>query len=332
MINERVLLRPVGAIYAMMADRDRRRKLAERWQSRLPVISVGNLSVGGTGKTPLVIHLAREILKRRPVLVLSRGYGRDSKEDLLWRSGDAPPEYLQFGDEPTLIADAVGGASVAVGGDRAALLRKLEPEFPDAVALLDDGFQHHRLARDLDIVILDDRTAELPWPMPAGILRERIDALQRAQVILPTSDRAEELARRHAAPDADIIRLGFRSTPPVAWKGGRPLDPAVPALLVTGIAQPQRVVDALAGMGITPKGTLFFRDHQRYLPRELSEIRYERGRVKAGPIITTAKDAVKLQWHTDLAPLLYVVGVNVIISEPDRLMARVWSAIESKST
>lgn len=330
-MNSRQLLTPFSWLYGVAANYDRQRKLAERYRSSLPVISIGNLSTGGSGKTPLAIHLAKALQSRLPLFILSRGYGRTDRRDLVWMSGDPPPDPLSFGDEPTLIARSISNGGVAVGADRAALLRRLEPEIPGSVILLDDGFQHHRLARDLDIVIVDDATAELPWLLPAGGLRERPEALGRAQVLLATSDQAEEFARRHAGPDAEIFRMTFESTEPVGWIDGAPYDREEPAILLTGIAHPERIDAVLDAMEITVRSKLAFRDHQAYLPREISDIKTELDRMGVRRIITTAKDAVKLQWHTDLAPILSVIGLNVVISDAERLMARVWSAITTNS-
>ena len=265
-MTARVLLRPLSALYAALQRLDAARRVGNSVRPSLPVVSVGNLSTGGTGKTPLCIYLIEMLQDESSCLLLSRGDGRRSREDLLWTAGDPLPDPRAVGDEPALIARSIRNGAVAVSGRRADYLMEIERDFPDAVVILDDGFQHRRISRDCDIVIIDAGTAARPAPLPEGVLRETPDGLKRATIILVTSDEAERFARRWGSNTAEIFRMEFRAGDIIPWlKESAGIDPVpMPAILVTGIARPERVRDALRARGIEPAAWLKFRDHHRY--------------------------------------------------------------------
>jgi tetraacyldisaccharide 4'-kinase len=325
----RRLLLPLSLLYAIGQRRDRRRKLAARYRSALPVISIGNLSVGGSGKTPLAIYLVELLQRESSVLLLSRGYGRKESEPVIWNAGEPLPSAEQLGDEPSLIARSLHRGAVAVAADRGWLLSRIEARFTDAVVLLDDGFQHHRLSRDLDIVLVDDRTAEHPWLLPAGDLREPPAALRRAGIVLATSEKGERFARRWMAEDAELFRIRFRGDPPRRWTDRAAFPGESRSLLVTGIAQSGRVVASLKELGITPASHLRFPDHHAYRSSDVRLILRSMKRSGATQIITTAKDAVKLERFAEAGDLLYVVDLRVEIDDESRFLERVRSAIDS---
>ncbi len=270
----------------------------------VPVISVGNLSVGGTGKTPVSRWLL-ELLRargRRPALV-SRGYGED--EVLLHRRWNP--------DLPVVTAarriDAVREA-VALGAD---------------VCVVDDGFQHRALGRDLDLVLL---SVEDPLPvrlLPRGPYRETTGSLRRAQLALVTfhgRDREGEalevihrVSRRRGVPRC----MPFPFVPG-AWQeldGSPTSEPEGRPLLVTSVARPEAVATMARRAGITPSGALAFPDHHRYRPADLAEIRKAAG---SGSVVTTEKDAVKLAPHsTELPP----TRVLTLVPAPDRGVERI---------
>ena len=259
-----------------------------------PVLSIGNLGVGGAGKTPFVIELARLLADEgfEPD-VLSRGYGRSSPalfENKIVRV-DPNGSATRFGDEPLLIARATG-VPVYVGANRwaAGILAEREARVPQepereahAVHLLDDGFQHRRLARSADIVLLHPSDVDSTL-LPTGRLREPLSALYRAHFLVLREDDARTEAALH--------RAGIRK--PV-WRVRRSLAPPPldgPAIAFCAIAHPQEFFTALRAQGLSLQHTFAFRDHHRFRPRELAAIAASaRG---AAALLTTEKDLARL--------------------------------------
>jgi len=255
---------------------DRRIFRARRLQGA--VVSVGNLSVGGSGKTPFVILLG-ELLKSRGVQfdVLSRGYGRKTRGVLLVDPGGSSSE---FGDEPLLIARRLE-VPVVVGEDRYRAGVLAEAKFGPHLHLLDDGFQHRALARDFDIVMVsaDDSRDEL---LPAGRLRETRQALRRADAIVLTSG---------ASPD------GFPIDGKLVWRVRRAIKPVktpARALAFCGIARPQNFMLQLRKAGIEPAAEAVYRDHHAYTEKDIRELKALKDRSEADGFVTTEKDAINL--------------------------------------
>lgn len=303
------LLAPAAAIYGAAVAYRNRRFDRGRGVRRLecPVVSVGNLTVGGTGKTPLVAEIARRLAAggARPIVAL-RGYRADTEG----RSDEAELHRL-----------ALPGMPVVVGADRWSAIRAAGVSLaPPAVVVLDDGFQHRRLARDLDLVLVDATRPCLSGRLlPAGWLREPAESLRRADAVIVT--RAEGVDRGLAAP---IERLHGR--PPIAWcrhawdgfdlhHGGEPLGDAPPEVrepaawirgrriaTLLGIAHPEPIRAALAGLGAIERLAIPARDHQAYGPRRAERI--ARAAIGSGAecLVTTAKDWVKLRrwWRSEL--------------------------------
>jgi tetraacyldisaccharide 4'-kinase len=327
----RAWLAPLGAVFggatALRAALYRRGVLAA---TRLgsPVISVGNLAVGGRGKTPLV-ELTATLLRDagRPVAVLSRGHGGDFRGDVLV-VGDGTRMLAgtaQAGDEPVMLARALPGVVVAVGRDRAVAGRAVEAAMGPRVFVLDDGFQHLRLARDLDIVCVDaDDLRERP--LPAGLLRESPSALGRAHLIVVSGE--EEGAARAACDalsqqfgPARVVRARRRPAGFFDLAGAPARAPARPFLL-TGIARPERVVADLVAQGLTLAGQAAFADHHPFRPDEIQAVGREAERSGADAIVTTAKDAVRLPVAASAPPVL-VWRVRCAVDDEDRFRARV---------
>ncbi len=268
---------------------DRKRLRARRLNG--PVVSVGNLSAGGSGKTPFVMLLG-ELLKSRGVKfdVLSRGYGRESRGVLLLDPGGLP---RQFGDEPLLIARRLQ-VPVIVGEDRYEAGRFAEAKFGAQFHLLDDGFQHRGLARDFDIVLVTPQDAS-DRLLPAGRLREPLTALRRADAVVLASGASEE---------------SFAVQKKMVWRvkraiiaQGIPMRPVV----FCGIARPQNFLLQLRAANVEPAAQAFYRDHHAYNEKDVRELLELKQRSEAGGFVTTEKDAVNLgPYLSALAPMAVV--------------------------
>jgi tetraacyldisaccharide 4'-kinase len=280
------------------------------------VISVGNLTVGGTGKTPVVIWLVNHLLNQgRRVAVLSRGYKRRSGEAFVLVSDGtqvlAGPEAA--GDEPHLIARRCPGAPVAVGGDRYRLGCWLAQQLPELRLdgfVLDDGFQHLAVRRDLDFLLIDASAPEdLEALLPAGRLREPLAAAGRASAFLVTrADHAADpeavLAPVRAATGRrdPAILLRFRPEEWVEVSGAARHDAGwvkdKTALLFSGIGKSGAFRKTVLDLGVTVADEIRFPDHHAYRPDDLGVIRDRARRGGVELVLTTEKDAGKV------APLL----------------------------
>ena len=254
---------------------------------RRPVVSVGSLSAGGAGKTPMVIALARAFTARGlQVDVLSRGYRRRGKAALRVDPNGAAEN---FGDEPLLIArQAPVPVYVAARRYEAGLLAEADSGHAPLIHLLDDGFQHRQLHRDVNIALLDERDMLAERLLPAGNLREPLSALRRADVIvIPAHRQAVSL-------ESNLRASGFQG--PV-WRLHRrmevpPIDGAV--LAFCGIARPAQFFAGLETAGLRLATRIAFPDHHRYTTRDLDRIQASARAAGAQAIITTEKDRVRL--------------------------------------
>lgn len=280
------MLRPFSALYAAAVGA---KNAAYEWgwrtpqRLRWPVVSVGNISVGGAGKTPLVIRLA-ELLNASgmSVDVLSRGYGRNSRVvERAAPDGDAE----RFGDEPLLIARRAG-VPVYVGASRyeAGLLAERESSGP-CIHLLDDGFQHRQLARDVDIVLIH-RSDFAERLLPAGRLREPLAALRRASVVvLRSEDAALEERLRSYDINAPVWLVERRLEIPQGVRR---------AIVFCGIARPDEFAASLRRSGVELVAMCDFRDHHRYRAADLENLVQLARSNRADCFLTTEKDAVRL--------------------------------------
>jgi len=293
---------PLSAIYGgLVGARNSlydRRLLRSPWL-RGPVISVGNLSLGGSGKTPFVILLG-ELLKARGIKfdVLSRGYGRKSSGVRLVEAGGLPRES---GDEPLLIARRLQ-APVIVGEDRYKAGRFAEARFGPQMHLLDDGFQHRGLARDFDIVLVTPEDAR-DRLLPAGRLREPLDSLRRADAVVLTNG---------ASPES------FPIAGSTFWRVRRGIVPRnVPErpIVFCGIARPQNFLLQLRAAGIDPVAEAFFRDHHAYTEKDVHDLVQLRQRSEGGGFVTTEKDAVNLGNYLDTLAPVAVIPVKMELAD-----------------
>lgn len=253
------------------------RKVLQARRLTRPVVSIGNISVGGSGKTPFVIALG-ELLKARGIAfdVLSRGYGRKSQGVLVVDPAGLPDA---FGDEPLLISRKLN-VPVVVGEDRYAAGLVAEKNSDSRLHLLDDGFQHRQLARDFDIVLVTPEDAR-DRPLPRGRLREPLSALGRADAVVLMSG-----AEPQAFPAAKTF-----------WRARRgilPKDVPPRPVAFCGIARPKNFFLQLTKAGIEPAGEAVFRDHHRYTREDVHDLLHLAQKSEAGGFVTTEKDAVNL--------------------------------------
>jgi tetraacyldisaccharide 4'-kinase len=321
--DRRVLLSPVTALawgYGLGvrlrgALYDSRLLSAERVEG-LRIVSVGNVNVGGTGKTPAVLHLAEILVQAgRKVGILTRGYGRRSKEPLTFTGRDPLPSVEDAGDEPLLLARRCPQARVLVGANRRAMARRARDEFGLDIVLLDDGFQHRRLARDEDIVVVDEAVGfGNGHLLPRGPLREPLSALHRATLFWVRATQSPA-ARLPPLPGPQV-RTRYQ---PTAW-----VDPAgtlhpagalsgVPVLALAGLARPGGFLRTLRQLGVDVRGSALFPDHHRFTPGELRAVEASATRHGAR-VVTTEKDAVRLPREFEAWTVR--LGVEVLEGEP----------------
>ncbi len=300
-----------------------------------PVISIGNLTVGGTGKTPIVLWLAQRLqTDRKRVGILSRGY-RGNKQ---MTSGGAPGNAPQSSSDEIRMLAARSRAAVGVGANRYRTALSLERERIE-VFLLDDGFQHLRLGRDLDVVLVD---ATNPfgggWLLPAGPLREPLSALSRAGAIVITrSARApavETLIRRHSSAPIfyaqtsldEVLERGQPSP------GTRKVDPQQHRyLLFCGIGNPQAFRDDVGRWGIKVLGSTYFRDHHRYTQREATQLERLAAAMRATALLCTEKDVFNLESvRFDSLPV-HFSRVDIQLNDKERFLSIVRGALDRRA-
>jgi tetraacyldisaccharide 4'-kinase len=304
---------------------------------RLPcrVVSVGNLTVGGTGKTPTVMALARSLAAAgaRPCILI-RGYGGAGRGVRVVSDGrTVRSDWREVGDEAVLLAEALPGVPVLAGGDRVAAGRLAIQRFHPDVILLDDGFQHRRIFREVDLVLVD-ATDPLGggWLLPRGRLREPMAGLRRAHAILITrADQAADPARVRdeiaaVAPNCPIglavyrpvglRRLGERERVPIGEvRGAR-------VLAVSGIGNPSAFQRTLECLGAVVVDHLAFPDHHPFGAEDRRRMEETAGGARAACILTTEKDAVRLRaaWQPGVPVLAVEIALD-IVGGADRLAA-----------
>jgi tetraacyldisaccharide 4'-kinase len=316
------VLQRIARVYGMIV-RIRRKAYQREWlrpqHLSRPVVSVGNVTVGGTGKTPFVIWLAHQLhAKGKRVAILSRGYGRqDPSHNLMVSDGEGQvKEWGVSGDEPTMIAQHCPWAIVAVGPDRFRLGQWVLKQTACDCFILDDGYQHLSLYRDLDLLLFDATDVKgLCSVLPAGRLREPLDAAKGAAAFIFT--RSESLSSIQPVQTCIETVIG-QSINPIVLKmvpkrvrhlvtgEVQPLtflsQPSL--LLVSGIGNPSSFSEMLADYGAKGCEEIQFPDHCAYGQAEVNLIREKIGQYVHGMVITTEKDAVKLrEWFTKDDPV-----------------------------
>lgn len=316
-----------------------------------PVISVGNVTVGGTGKTPMVIHLAKHFQQARlSPAVITRGYGGRSKEKLTIVSDGqkimAGPETA--GEEAVLLALSLPGVAVIVSPDRVRAARTAIDMFQADLIILDDAFQHRRIFRDLDIVLLDWRyPLGNGFLLPGGPMRESAAGLKRADVIVFTASAevADTLLPEMPSPRGKEIfsSQGFDQAKPFFVAIRRPaglfrlgshelLSPAILANkkigLFSGIGMPDGFKNTLESLGAVVEAHRIYPDHHSYRQRDIEELRNFFLEAQVDYIVTTEKDAVKL------TPFSGCIEVHVLVInlEVIPVQAPQWERVLNKFT
>ncbi len=316
-------------------------------QLDFPVISVGGIRVGGTGKTPVTRLIARYLIDNHDcgVAILSRGYGRVSKKHIVVRPNESA-DWELTGDEPCMLHNSLPETWLGIGADRAAVARRLSPLLHSrSVFILDDGFQHRRTRRDLDIVCLNESVFD-DRPMPAGYLRERVSALSRASValVIGARERADKLrevrdrVENHlsgALKSASVAAVLLQY--PDCWVNARSGEtasrpPMESPVAVTGIARPERFLSMLSQFSIVPSETREFPDHYNFKRNDIARIR----NIYLCGVVTTEKDAVRLMSpaFSDIRDLWYLrVGLRFADEEARaRVLSTVADVVETRVT
>jgi tetraacyldisaccharide 4'-kinase len=298
-----LILRAASVVYGVAATWRRHwytEHPSRRSRLRQPVISVGNLSVGGSGKTPIVAHLARLLAEQgeRPA-ILSRGYGRRNAADAVTVVSDGRTVLGGLdvsGDEPLMLARTLPGVPVLVGPNRYRAGRVAEEQFAATVHVLDDGFQHVELERDVDLLAVseDDLKDEL---LPAGRLREPLTTAADADAALVTAGYDDAATRVGRALGLSLVFRVIRAigAPRLIETGETVVVPSdEPVFAVAAIARPERFSADLASAGWRVAGEMTFRDHHRFTDREIERVLAAARAARATVVMTTEKDAVRL--------------------------------------
>jgi tetraacyldisaccharide 4'-kinase len=297
----------------------------------IPVISIGNLSVGGTGKTPTTLFLAQSLQEHgKRVAILSRGYrGAAANTVNVVSDGDrvllSPDEA---GDEPMLLAEHLPGVPVLTGKDRGRVGEYAQEYFSAEVAVLDDGFQHLRLRRDMDIVLVDQKKLfGNGYLLPRGPLRESPRSLRRAHIVLVTQPPGETTENR------DVLEARIHSyhpTIPVFYAHYAPVKLTTLAgeeeiscdylkgkrvVALAGVGRPGSFSGLLAGLGADVVETRFYPDHHYYQAVDVE------GQTQDALIVTTEKDAVKLKFLDIKEKNIWVLSITLVIEQETAFFA-----------
>lgn len=296
----------------------------------LPVISVGNITMGGTNKTPFVEMLARKFmgLGLRPGII-TRGYGgkQKGKAPVLIMNGKG--DRNEVGDESLLLSSRLPGVPVSVSLDRLAALEKLSSEGNVDIVISDDTFQHRRMVRDADVVLID---ATCPFGngklFPAGILRESPENLKRAHILVITKAdqvKAEKLDAlieevRKYVPDKPIFTSRLALEKWKRWDGSRlidaePLTSGTPVVIFSAIGNPPSFRSFVEKMGLDVRGELRFRDHHLYSGKDLIDIKNYCGALGAKAAICTEKDVYNLPGGFDMGFPILIPSVVTAMGE-----------------
>ena len=332
-------LTPLSAIYAGLVATGNtlyRRKIFQTHTVGAPVISVGNLTTGGTGKTPIVEIIARHLANsQRNVCVLTRGYRREGSGRVIVSDGkQILADVNQAGDEAFLLAQKLRGqAAVICDADRVAAARWATENLRSDVFVLDDGFQHQRIARDLNIAVID---ATNPWGnghvLPAGALRESPKALERADcVVLTRADDLEAVAELQReieilAPHVPSFtaRTKLRRLTGVNEATN---DKVTRFAAFCGIGNPKSFFDLLTRNAYSIAYQQIFRDHHKYSQNDLDTLGRKASVRDAQALVTTEKDAVKLRTLQLTIPI-YVAETEIEIDRSQEFTRLVSSVLK----
>lgn len=300
------------------------------------IISIGNISLGGTGKTPFAIKISEYFIQKgKKVCVLSRGYkGKVGYDTRVISDGEqillTPPEAA---DEPFMIASAVKGVIVITGKERNASYDYAVEHFNPDVFILDDAFQHKRMHRDIDIVLLSHkRPASTGFPFPFGYLREFPSGINRADMVVFTRA-SEERIPREVTYYVQDKPVHFSNTKPVAiYRGNERFELEdfyhKYAFAFSGIAKNMNFFNSLLENGIHVGGTRKFMDHHHYSVKDLERVMMLSERKECDFLITTEKDYVKLP--KEYQEKVYYLKIDIVLNNEDTFFGDIERLIQEK--
>ena len=337
-------LTPLSVIYGLgvrVRNVLYRRHILHTRQVDAPVISVGNLTVGGTGKTPLVEWIANQLARNGlRVTVLTRGYGRESSGRVVVSDGNViHTDVDKAGDEPFLLAqNLIGRAAVICDEDRFASAAWAIEHLESDLFVLDDAFQHQRIKRDLNILTID---ANSPWGdgklLPQGKLREPISELSRADCVVITravdSGRVDELRNEIESRCPGLPTFVSRTEFLGLRNLNRTNSPSEvnpirlqPIAAFCGIGSPESFFSLLRGAGFQLRDTREFRDHYKYKQADIDRVVNHATQSGAEALLTTAKDAVKLKSLSFALPC-YIVDIAIEIEDQEKFLECISRAV-----
>ena len=319
--------------------------LRRRYRLGVPVISVGNLTFGGTGKTPAVQTICRMLVEQgKRVVILSRGHGGSARGSIVVSDGcNTLVDSTQAGDEPMLLASTLTGVPVVVGKDRRESGRLACREFAPDVIVLDDGLQYWQLHRDLDIAVLDaSKLFGSGFVMPMGDLREPVNGLRRAECVLLTNTAGidevtyAKIIRKISklTSHSNIYRSAHKplcfkkadngETIDLDWIRGRKI------VAFCGIGKPSAFIDMLEYLGASVARSIVFPDHYRYTVEDITRITGEYKQCGVEAIVTTEKDIARLD-QSNTIPDLIALRIELEIYERQKFTEHVSSRINSEN-
>ena len=326
-----LLLTPLSLIYEIII---RLRNLFYDFQifpiyrlQKVKVISIGNVTVGGTGKTPFCEYLAQELKKNgHHVAIISRGYGRQTRGTIVVSNGKeilCRPE--ESGDEPFLLAQNLTNIPVICKADRYQGGLFVQQHFQPDIIILDDGFQHRRLHRDLNIVLVDaTRGFGNGKTLPGGFLREPVSSLKRADLICLTHVHKQKSIDRlvqkiQSITSSPILKTIHEPCQLIQMGTNKSNDLSLlknkKAFLFSGIANPSAFEKTISSLGSEICYHLKYKDHYRYTERDLKRIFMTARKYSAELIVTTEKDAVRLASYNSLVKNFFYLKIKIKIIE-----------------
>lgn len=335
---------PLAGLYGA-GTRLRRRAYQQGWlkSRRLsrPVISVGNLSVGGSGKTPLVAEVAEILLRhgRKPA-ILTRGYGREGGADLIALE-PAPgrhPDARVTGDEPALLARALPQVPIIICADRFRAGQLAEERFCADVHILDDGFQHFALERAVDLVAIDvTKNVLADAVLPAGRLREPVSALARADLIVLTRAEIQDPATiesqvKETNSRAPVFRCAMELRRLIGAVSGEAIKAETclgkPVCAFCGVGNPSAFFADLRRWGFNPVAEITFRDHHVYTQEDIVRINKAAIEKGAAAFLTTEKDLMNLQPQLEFRLPMLACAIRAEISDAEKFEQVLLAGIE----
>ncbi len=310
-----------------------RMRLVKVKKLRAKVISVGNITLGGSGKTPFVLYLAKKLKERRKnFAILSRGYGRKKKAtEELKRSESPDIKWEEVGDEPFLLSSHLPEIPVLIDKDRYSSGKIALNKYKAGILILDDGFQHWRLKKDIDILMVDS-TQDLDKEMlfPAGRLREPLSALKKAGIfILSRTDQSPNIERLKTAlrihnRQAPIVESILEVTSVIDWRDKTEIElvslKGKRGMAFCGIGNPCSFEKTLKSAGLEILNAFYFLDHYIYTRKDLLALDEEGKEIGADFLITTEKDSIRLPDAQGLSLPLLVLKVELkVISGEEKL-------------